>query len=62
MAGGSVDLKRAWRSALESYGVGLMIPFGNVGRLELNYTFSQKRFSFLFCAMWSVSWYVCIGM
>ncbi|KAK8802440.1 hypothetical protein WA588_005409 [Blastocystis sp. NMH] len=50
-------LKKAWRSALESYGVGLMIPFGSVGRLELNYTFSQKRFSFLFCAMWGVFFY-----
>lgn len=40
--------------------MGLMIPFGSVGRLELNYTFSQKRFSFLFCAMWGVycyQWY-----
>ena len=37
--------------------MGLMIPFGSVGRLELNYTFSQKRFSFLFCAMWGVYCY-----
>lgn len=48
---GIVDLKKVYHSALQSYGIGLMIPFGTVGRLELNYSLSQKRFSFLFCAM-----------
>ena len=46
-----VDLKKIYHSALQSYGIGVMIPFGTVGRLELNYSLSQKRFSFLFCAM-----------
>lgn len=52
---GDIDLKKIYNSALESYGIGLMIPFGTVGRLELNYSLSQKRFSFLFCAMYHVS-------
>ena len=51
---GIVDLKKVYHSALQSYGIGLMIPFGTVGRLELNYSLSQKRFSFLFCAMYCV--------
>ena len=47
----SLDLKKVYNTAKDSYGMGIMIPFGNVGRLEINYCFSQKRFSFLFCAM-----------
>ena len=46
-----LDLKKVYKTARDSYGMGIMIPFGNVGRLEINYCFSQKRFSFLFCAM-----------
>ncbi|KNB46401.1 mitochondrial SAM 50 [Blastocystis sp. subtype 4] len=47
----NTHLKKIYHSALQSYGIGVMIPFGTVGRLELNYSLSQKRFSFLFCAM-----------
>lgn len=42
-------------AALSSYGVGVMIPFGNVGRLEINYAMGRKRFNFLFCSNLRVS-------
>lgn len=44
-----IDLRKVYETACSSYGVGLMIPFGNVGRLEMNYSISRKRFNFLFC-------------
>ena len=43
------DLKKALQSSVQSYGVGVLIPFGRMGRLELNYCISRKRFGFLFC-------------
>ena len=42
------EVRNVLETGLQSYGMGVMIPFMGMGHLEVKYYISRKRFGFLF--------------